>query len=246
MCTFILLRRPDAPWPVLIAANRDEMADRAALAPGRHWPDRPNVTAGYDELAHGSWMGINDEGVVAAILNRAGTLGPEKGKRSRGELVLEALDCADAACAADALSHLSATAYRPFNMIVADNRDAFWLKNDGSAVRRLRLGYGLSMVAANDVNDDKDQRIRNFRDSFIQLAPPEEKRLDWTGWKKVLASPSPAGNALDGMCFRLKSGFQTRSASLAALPSRERPNEKPIWLFSETPPDQPCWTPVSL
>ena len=61
-------------------------------------------------------MGMNDHGVVATVLNRAGTLGPAEGKRSRGELPLEALDHADAVDAVDALLHLSRDAYRPFNM----------------------------------------------------------------------------------------------------------------------------------
>ena len=132
MCTVVLLRRPGAPWPLLLAANRDELRSRPWRAPGRHWPDRPDVVAGLDELAGGSWLGINDYGVVAAVLNRSGTLGPATGKRSRGELVLEALDHADAAAAATALADLEPAAYRPFNLIVADHRDAWWLRHAGA------------------------------------------------------------------------------------------------------------------
>jgi hypothetical protein len=131
MCTLVLLRRPGAPWPLLLAANRDELASRPARPPGRHWPDRAEVVAGLDVQAGGSWLGITDYGVVAGVLNRTGTLGPAAGKRSRGELVLEALDHADAAAAAQALSDLDPHAYRPFNLVIADNRDAFWLRHAG-------------------------------------------------------------------------------------------------------------------
>jgi hypothetical protein len=116
---------------LVLAANRDELASRPARPPGRHWPDRAEVVAGLDVQAGGSWLGINDYGVVAGVLNRTGTLGPEAGKRSRGELVLEALDHADAAAAAQALSDLDPHAYRPFNLVIADNRDAFWLRHAG-------------------------------------------------------------------------------------------------------------------
>ena len=92
MCTLVVLRRPGDDWPLILGANRDEMIARPWRPPGRHWPDRPEVVAGLDELAQGSWLGINDHGVVAGILNRFGTLGPAPGQRSRGELVLEALD----------------------------------------------------------------------------------------------------------------------------------------------------------
>src|SRR5206468_8941137 len=132
MCTLVILRRPEHEWPVIIGANRDEMIDRAAKPPGRHWPDRTEVVAGLDLLAGGSWLGINDWGVAAAVLNRHGSLGPAAGQRSRGELVLEALDHADAVDAAAALSDLDPEAYRSFNLIVADNRDAFWLRHTGS------------------------------------------------------------------------------------------------------------------
>ena len=87
----VILRRPGHRWPVLIGANRDEMIDRPWQPPGRHWPDRPDVVAGLDSLAGGSWLGINDWGVAAAVLNRHGSLGPASERRSRGELVLE--DC---------------------------------------------------------------------------------------------------------------------------------------------------------
>lgn len=131
MCTLVILRRTDSPWPLLVAANRDELRTRPWRPPGRHWPDRADVVAGLDELAGGSWLGLNDHGVVAGILNRVGTLGPAAGKRSRGELVLEALDHADATAAATALAELDPDAYRPFNLVVADARDAYWLRHAG-------------------------------------------------------------------------------------------------------------------
>ena len=132
MCTLMILRQPGAPWPLLVAANRDERRSRPWRAPARHWPDRPEVVAGLDVLAGGSWLGVNDYGVVAAVLNRVGTLGPAAGKRSRGELVLEALDHPDAATAALALSDLDPDAYRPFNLVIADRHDAYWLRHAGT------------------------------------------------------------------------------------------------------------------
>ena len=107
MCTLVMLRRPEARWPLMVAANRDELSTRPWQGPARHWPDRPEVVAGKDMTAGGSWLGVNDDGLFAAILNRPGTLGPADGKRSRGELVLEALDHAEAKVAAEALADLN-------------------------------------------------------------------------------------------------------------------------------------------
>src|SRR5947199_8245342 len=114
------------------------MVARPADPPARHWPDRAEIVAGKDLLAGGSWLGLNDWGVAAAVLNRHGSLGPAPGQRSRGELVLEALDHADAAAAARALADLEPAAYRSFNLIVADGRDAFWLRHAGDGEIEVR------------------------------------------------------------------------------------------------------------
>ncbi|MDR3437980.1 NRDE family protein [Telmatospirillum sp.] len=246
MCTVVILRRSDHRWPILVAANRDEMAGRPWLPPGRHWDDRPNVVAGQDELAGGSWLGINDEGVVAAILNRQGTLGPEEGKRSRGELVLEALDHADAVDAAKALIHLAATAYRPFNMMIADNRDAFWLRSDGQTVRAAPLDDGVSMLTAFDLNDPNDPRIRAYLPKFRDSAIPDPEAGNWGEWKKLLATPAPYASTdrEAGLTFQLESGFGTRSSALIALPSVDHPEIEPVFLFAPGPPDQASFRPV--
>lgn len=223
MCTVVLLRRPGHDWPLILGANRDEMAERPSKAPGRHWPDRPEVVAGLDVEAGGSWLGVNDAGVVAAMLNRHGTLGRAKGFRSRGELVLEALDHADAVEAARTLRQLEPGAYRPFNMIVADNRDAFWLRHAdptgtiGLAVKP--IGEGLSMLTAGELDDPEASRIRRYRPRFARAKAPNPDRNDFAAWAALLESQD--GAAEDGptgaMRFRTETGFGTVSSSLVAL-----------------------------
>ena len=223
MCTLVILRRPDHRWPVLIGANRDEMIDRPSKPPGRHWPDRPEVVAGLDVLAGGSWLGINDWGVAAAVLNRHGSLGPTPDRRSRGELVLEALDHADAVEAARALRHLEPGAYRPFNMIVADNRDAFWLRHAdptgtiGLAVKP--IGEGLSMLTAGELDDPEASRIRRYRPRFAKAKPPDPDRNDFAAWAALLESQdaAPEDGPTGAMRFRTETGFGTVSSSLLAL-----------------------------
>ena len=157
MCTLVILRRPDHAWPVLLAANRDELADRPWRAPGRHWPDRENVVAGRDELAGGSW--------------------PDGQEADQIRWVREALDHADAADAAAALGNLDGRSHRSFNLVIADNRDAFWLHGLGPAsdgrIGVAPLAPGLSMVTAHDLNDDASPRIRHFRPLFEAAAAPE-------------------------------------------------------------------------
>lgn len=248
MCTVLFSRRPGDPWPLLLAGNRDEMQGRPWRSPAYHWPLSPDVIGGYDELAEGSWLAMNGHGVVATILNRIGTLGPAKGKRSRGELVLEALDHADASSAAEALAHLDACAYRPFNLVVADNRDAFWLRADGETIRAAALPEGVSMLTAHELNDAADPRIAGFLPRFREAPRPDPERGDWSSWQGLLSSRAPEGvrDRQAGLTFQLENGFGTRSSALIALPSMERSGSEPIFLFAEGPPDQFPYAPVLL
>ena len=180
MCTFIISWQPNEKWPVIIGANRDELITRAWRKPGRHWSDRPEVVAGYDEAAGGSWLGVNDHGLIAGILNRSNSLGPMTGKRSRGELVLEALDHADAVESAAAIKEINENSYRDFNMLILDNRDAFWLKkNDGERVNCRPLPPGVSMLTAKELNDESSPRINHHLDRLQHAETPNPEGPGW-------------------------------------------------------------------
>lgn len=241
MCTTVLLFRPAHDWPVILAANRDEMLDRPWEAPARHWPDRDNVTAGRDVLAGGSWLGMNDDHVVAAILNRQGSLGPAQNKRSRGELVLDALDHAEASAAAMALSELNGAAYRPFNLVVADPVEAFWLRHDGRGpIKFEALPPGISMLTAHGLNSPDSLRVRQHLAQFEAAESPDPDVGDWQEWEDRLASreTGPDNDPQAAMCIGPVGGFGTVNASLIAMPHPRRTGQHPIWRFAGGPPNE--------
>jgi len=252
MCTVVLLRRPGHAWPLLLAANRDELTTRAWDPPARHWPDREDVIAGRDREAGGTWLGMNDHGLVAAVLNRTGSLGPAAGKRSRGELPLEALDHAEAAAAADALSHLDAGAYRSFNLVVADAREAFWVKGEGRGQAEVAPApEGVSVLTAHDLNDvGASPRALHYLPTFEATAPPEPDDDDWATWEALLASREMApGHTEPNAAIHVETdwGFGTVSSSLIALPAPGRGEEvRPQWRFARAWPDRSPFTPIAL
>ncbi|HMA50896.1 MAG TPA: NRDE family protein [Magnetospirillaceae bacterium] len=248
MCTVIIARNPDHDWPLLLAGNRDEMDGRPWQPPAYHWPLAPGVLGGLDELADGSWLAVNEHGVVATVLNRIGTLGPATGKRSRGELPIEALDHADAVSAAEALGQLEPAAYRAFNLVVADNRDAFWLRADGETIRVMPIPEGVSILTAGELNDPADPRIAAYLPRFRAAALPDPGAGDWTAWETLLATRAPEGvrDREAGLTFQLETGFGTRSSALIALPSMQHAGVEPVFLFAAGPPDQSPYTPVLL
>lgn len=251
MCTVVILRRPGHSWPVLVGANRDEMKGRPWRPPARHWPDRPEVVAGLDEQAGGTWMGVNDHGVVAGVLNRPFSLGPAPNKRSRGELVLDALDFADAADAAAALAEIEPDAYRPFNLFVIDNRDAFWLRNEGDdgpgKVERFELPEGICMLTSRNLSDRASPRVRHFLPQFEAAAPPDPESDDWQSWERLMSSHETLpGEGPDGaMAIVTDMGFETTSSSLIAVPAAGR-ELTPVWRFATGIPTPGAYRPVAL
>lgn len=228
------------------------MAGRPWGPPGRHWPDRENVVAGIDRLAGGTWMGLNDEGVIAGILNRRDSLGPDESLRTRGEIVLEALDHADAADAADALSALDGRSYRSFNLVVADNRDAYWLRSLGAAgggrIEATEIPPGLSMLTAYDLNDTTSPRVAHFQPLFEAAAAPDPETGDWNAWISLLSSVEhgPDSDSRDAMRVTTDFGFGTLSSAVVALPSMRFSGRKPAWLFANGPPGDAPFEPVDI
>lgn len=248
MCSVIILRRPGHKWPLLVAANRDEMIDRAWDPPDRHWDDRADVIAGRDRLAGGSWLGRNDDGVFAAILNREGSLGPSTDKRSRGELVLEALDHPNAADAARAMENLDPQAYRSFNLVVGDNTECFHVANRANADRIAvaEIPVGLSMLTSQEINDRRNARIAAYLPMFEAAEPPDPDAEDWSGWTSILADGryDPAVGPSAAMCIVSDWGFGTVSSALLAFPAPGAENPAGIYRFAPGRPDEHAYRPV--
>ena len=239
MCTVVILIRPGHPWPVMLAANRDERIDRQWDPPSAWWPDRPGVIAGRDRTAGGTWMGINSHGLVACVLNRSGTLGPAAGKHSRGELPLMALEHRTAADAAAALAKLDAGLWRGFNLVLADRHGVVFVRGAGHGhPQPVALAPGVSMVTAHDPNDPGSPRVARHLARFQAAERPLPEA--WEGWRTILSDLSgPAGAQMN---VTPRGGFGTVCSSMVALPEVGAP----LWLFAPGPPHDTAFRPLAL
>jgi uncharacterized protein with NRDE domain len=239
MCTVVLLIRPGHTWPLLLAANRDEMLERAWDPPAAYWPDQPGVIAGRDRSGGGTWMGINQHGVVAAVLNRPGSLGPAAGKRSRGELPLLALAHASAAEAAQVIAATDAGAWRSYNLVLADRGGAIFVRGLGQGRPELQtLSPGLHMVTAHDPDDPESPRVARHLSRFRAARAPEP--VDWAAWRAILADQSGAAGEQINVVPR--GGFGTVCSSLLWLPAAG----PPVWQFAAGPPDLAEFRPIPM
>jgi len=240
VCTVIVLVRPGHAWPLLLAANRDERLDRPWDPPGAYWQERSGVIGGLDRLGRGTWMAMRG-GVVAAVLNRPGSLGPADGKRSRGELPLLALDERSAAAAAESLARLDAVRYRTFNKVLADAEGAWFVRGLGRGRPEVRgLDPGLHMVTAHDPDDPANARALRHLPHFQAAAPPDPASGDWAAWIALLGDRSGARGAAINVPG--EGGFGTVCASLVGVSETGEAR----WLFAAGPPDEAPFRPVSL
>lgn len=144
MCLILFAWRLHADYPLVVAANRDEFHARPT-APLSFWQDHPQVLAGRDLEAGGTWMGITRGGRFAALTNYRELADRDRAGRSRGLLVGECL--LDDAPAEELVGRATADGadYRGFNLLVSDGDTMWWTSNRGTGPMELAPGlYGLS------------------------------------------------------------------------------------------------------
>jgi uncharacterized protein with NRDE domain len=145
MCLVVVAHQAHAEYPLVVAANRDEFHDRPT-APAGWWEDAPDVLAGRDLRAGGTWMGVTRTGRFAAVTNHRDLRTPPRAGASRGALVADFLRGRDAP--EDYLGRLASSSgeFDGFNLLAAVPGELWYYSNrSGEAPRRLTPGsYGLS------------------------------------------------------------------------------------------------------
>lgn len=213
MCTLILAHRIIDDAPILFGANRDEQLGRPAEGPRLREGDGLRVLAPRDLKAGGTWLGLNEKGVLAAITNRFG--GPaDESRRSRGELVDRALQAASASLAADAIAALSPGDYNGFHLLCADREEAYLVWSDGEAMSRSKLGPGLLVLTERSLgagaNARKERVLAECRELLASGA------LDQAAVQAILSRRDDG--SIDATCVSLPSmDYGTRSSTLIRL-----------------------------
>jgi len=187
MCLAVIAVAPRPGLALVIAANRDEFHARPA-APAGPWTDHPDVYAGRDLSAGGTWLGMTRSGRYALLTNFRDPRTRRDAAPSRGALVRDYLVGAqDPGAYADDV-HARAAQYNGFNLIVGDARGCVYLENrTGNGPRRLPSGvHGLSNHLLN-TPWPKLARIREAVDEALRLPGPDADVLF-----DILADRTPA------------------------------------------------------
>src|ERR1039457_4208553 len=144
VCLLIAMSKVAPAEPLIMAANRDEHYDRPAVAITTLRSREPRVLGGRDDVAGGTWMTVNEHGLVAALTNLPSPGGRDVTKRSRGELPLALAGRPDAAAAvAWICACVDPSDYNPCWLMVGDRESLFYVDMTSGrrpAARQLKPG----------------------------------------------------------------------------------------------------------
>jgi uncharacterized protein with NRDE domain len=157
-------------WPLLVAANRDEHYDRPSLPP-HIWDTERAILAGKDLSAGGTWLGVNNHGLLVGILNRRsnGESGPNVQTRSRGLLCLDLLR-RESVAGSLTFMHAQQNSYQPFTVLFADSASAYVAYNDQRRINAHELGPGLHVFSSISEFDGPSEKVDRAYGKFALIA----------------------------------------------------------------------------
>lgn len=171
MCLILLAHRVHPEFPLIVAANRDEFHGRAAAA-ADFWQDAPEVLAGRDLEAGGTWLGVSRSGRFAAVTNFSEEAVDPPPPRSRGTLVSDFL--AGSMAPEPYLQGIArhGAAYKGFNLLLSDGDELWYYSNRLPRPERLEAGtYGLS----NHLLDTAWPRVRRGKSALAVFEEAERQ-----------------------------------------------------------------------
>lgn len=238
MCLILAAWQAHPDYPLVVAANRDEFFARPT-APAQFWEEAPDVLAGRDLEAGGTWLGVTRRGRFAALTNFRDPACNKTGAPSRGKLVSGFLRGNQSA--QDYLRELDSVAdrYNGFNLLFGDRHGLWCFSNCGEGERELAPGvYGLSnhlldtpwpkvahgksaLADAMDALPDEEPLFALLRDDSI--APDDA--LPRTGvsleWERLLSASfvrSPAYGTRSSTVVLMDNSGNLRFAEQTFLP----------------------------
>jgi len=221
MCLLVVVSRLVPGAPLVVAANRDERLERPATAMTVLRQEAPRVLGGRDELAGGTWLAVNEHGVVAGLTNRPSADGRDPSKRSRGELPLALCRHRDAAGAVeDLVERFRPEDYNPAWLLVGDRTSLFALDMTGASAPRAReLGPGVHVLEneALGVPSAKVDHVRSLLGDPFPRAGDLLRRLSVILADHHVPPPTPQRRPETMAACVHSDGYGTRSSTLVAV-----------------------------
>jgi uncharacterized protein with NRDE domain len=177
MCLIAIAAGVSEQYPLVVAANRDELHERPA-APASWWAGTPRIFGGRDLAAGGTWLAVDEHGRFAAVTNFHDpdfVRGPDT--RTRGTLVSGFLASGQGAEAYTSQLAEEAHEYSPFNLLLFDRRELRYFSNRAPA-RRLDPGIHILTNTHFDADWPKIAEARDGMNGALQRDDPLDALLE--------------------------------------------------------------------
>lgn len=144
MCLLVAAIDAHPDFRLVLAGHRDEFHDRPA-APLAWWDDAPDILAGRDLQAGGTWLGVDRRGRVSVVTNFRAPGSQRQEAPSRGLLVPGFLASGLPSASFTESLAVDAPAYSGFNLLAWDGSTLAYCGGPDEGARTLLAGvYGLS------------------------------------------------------------------------------------------------------
>ncbi len=204
MCLILLAVDSHPQYSLVVAANRDEFHARPTR-PLQQWPEAPQLWAGKDLTAGGTWLGLTRAGRFAAVTNAREATAPAQ-PRSRGRLTLDFLLGTDAPADYAAKIAREGAHYAGFNLLVGDRTGLYYCSNGEPAARgphRLAPGiYGIANASL-DTPWPKVESGKTDLHDLLQDEPTPAALLELVAAPAETAVPLP-GLSMEAMTEHLQ------------------------------------------
>jgi uncharacterized protein with NRDE domain len=169
MCLLLISYNAHPQYPLIVAANRDEFYNRPTEK-AHFWKDHPDLLAGRDIEAGGTWLGITKSGRFAAITNYRDMKSIKEYAPSRGALTLNFLTSDIPPVKYGYGLSEKADKYNGYNLLFSDKKTFYYFSNQINGLRQLSAGvYGLS----NHLLDTPWPKVVKSKEAFLDAISNE-------------------------------------------------------------------------
>lgn len=184
MCLIFFSINEHPEYQLIVAANRDEFYQRPTQQ--AHWWKSPQILAGKDLEANGTWMAMDKKGRFAALTNYRDPKEFDKQKKSRGHIVVDYFTSTNESTFFDKLKN-SRTIYNSYNFISYNQGKMSYYSNRLPEIAVYEKG---SFALSNHFMDTAWPKVQQIKSGMAELL--KSKIVDKESIFELLSAPTVA------------------------------------------------------
>lgn len=176
MCLIVFSYKQYENYPFVLAANRDESYNRPTEK-AHVWQTSPKILAGKDKKAGGTWLGVSENGRIAALTNHRQIDDIKEDTTSRGIIVKDFLLSGGKPREYLAELQRNGDKFNGFNLIAGTFDNLFYMSNKKEGIFKIQPGnHALSNAFLNTPWPKTQDSAQTFK-KVLSQGKPDEKQL---------------------------------------------------------------------